>query len=304
MYGWAVDIYRECVRNPGYRDYLRFKLLRSIGCEVGSTADILVNPSLPSPMAASIARQVARLHRRPTDYLENPFEFLGTRIKYLDEQQFRYSIEEIFVDGCYWFSSNRADPVIIDCGSNIGVSILFFKALYPQATVIGFEPDPTTFGVLVENMHENKHLNVELHNVALCDRDTNIDFYTSPERRGLLTMSACPERLPGLAITVPGKPLSPFIGERVDLMKMDIEGSEDVVMAELETSGALQRISRIHLEYHHHIDQIRDVMSGILALLERNGFGYQIRAACPGWPEPGVFEDVAIFAYQKSLLFE
>ena len=59
---------------------------------------------------------------------------------------------------------------------------------------------------------------------------------------------------------------------------MDIEGSEQVVLNELEASGALQRVKRIHLEYHHHICHTLDTMSDVLALLERNGFGYQIQA--------------------------
>ena len=83
---------------------------------------------------------------------------------------------------------------------------------------------------------------------------------------------------------------------------MDIEGSEEVVMEDLETSGALRRIDLIHLEYHHHITRERDSMSEILARLERNGFGYQIQASAPCWPTAGAFQDVALFAYRKQIL--
>jgi hypothetical protein len=84
-------------------------------------------------------------------------------------------------------------------------------------------------------------------------------------------------------------------------MKMDIEGSEGIVMNELEASGALARIRRIHLEYHHHLIPSRDSMSEILALLERNGFGYQIQARSRRWPIPQAFQDIALFAYRKEL---
>ena len=58
-------------------------------------------------------------------------------------------------------------------------------------------------------------------------------------------MSKYRERLPGVAITVPGRHLSAFINEPIDLIKMDIEGSEQVVLNELEASGALERVGNV-----------------------------------------------------------
>src|ERR1700693_4874079 len=68
----------------------------------------------------------------------------------LDFWFFSYSgfvclFEEIFIRQDYIFVSRRPDPLIIDCGSNIGMSILYFKRRYPKARIIGFEPDPATF---------------------------------------------------------------------------------------------------------------------------------------------------------------
>jgi FkbM family methyltransferase len=200
------------------------------------------------------------------------------------------------------FSGKTVDPVVVDCGSNIGLSILFFKALYPRARVIGFEPDPCTFAVLSENVNANKLCDVELHNIALAGDDRQIEFYISPEEAGSLMMSVHRERQPGAAITVAGRRLSSFVPERVDLLKMDIEGSEDVVMRELETWGMLSRIDQIHLEYHHHITPECNSMSEIFALLERNGFGYQVQSIPPSWPTQAMFQDISIFAYRQRLL--
>src|SRR5271169_1281292 len=70
---------------------------------------------------------------------------------------FRYEylvvlFEEIFLTGDYFFSTTTSSPNILDCGSNIGMSILYFKNLYPDARILGFEPDPDTFGMLRRNV--------------------------------------------------------------------------------------------------------------------------------------------------------
>ena len=305
MYRRVAEVCREFAHSPGYRNYLRFQLLRSIGCDIasaGAARRIPVNPTLPREMAQSIAQSAVRLHNTPDNYVENPFPILGFKVKFLNELSFRHVFREVFVQGSYMFSGKTPDPVVVDCGSNIGLPILFFKALYPQARVIGFEPDPCTFAVLSENVSANKLCDVELHNVALTGDDRQIEFYVSPEQAGSLMMSAHRERQPGAAITVPGRRLSLYVPEHVDLMKMDIEGSEGVVMRELEASGILSRIHQIHLEYHHHITPECNSVSEILALLERNEFGYQVQSAPPSWPTPAIFQDISIFAYRQRLL--
>lgn len=289
------------VSQPGYRHYLRRKLMTRYGYIPKTTrraARRQTSSHLPDSMAAPISQLAARLAIMPEGHLSNPVSLLGLTIGYFNEQQFRYLFNEVFVEACYWFRTNRAAPVIIDCGSNIGMSVLFFKTLYPHANLIGFEPDPATFGQLTENVRANALNDVALHNIALSDKDGDLDFFISPEEQGSLLMSVHQERLPGEKITVPAKRLSTFIPDHVDLLKIDIEGSEANVLAELDSSGVMHRIERIHLEYHHHLKPTKDGLSEILGVLERNDFGYQIRAHWgQGLPKPGTFQDIAIFAY-------
>ena len=42
--------------------------------------------------------------------------------------------------------------VIVDLGSHIGTSILFFRVRHPGAEIHGFEPDPRTFARLRANV--------------------------------------------------------------------------------------------------------------------------------------------------------
>src|ERR1700730_14906156 len=65
------------------------------------------------------------------------------------------------------------DPkVILDIGSNIGSSILFFHEQFPSAKILGFEPHPETFRILQSNVGGIS--SVSIFNYALGGTDTRI----------------------------------------------------------------------------------------------------------------------------------
>ena len=74
------------------------------------------------------------------------------KIAFRDGPVFLVSINELFINEFYKFRPATDRPKIIDCGSYIGTSILYFKDNYPNAVVSGFEPDETNFSILKENL--------------------------------------------------------------------------------------------------------------------------------------------------------
>ena len=42
--------------------------------------------------------------------------------------------------------------MIIDCGANIGISLIYLKMVLPQSKIIAFEPDPFLFDYLTRNI--------------------------------------------------------------------------------------------------------------------------------------------------------
>ena len=259
------------------------------------------NSALPVSMRKDIRNAAIRLDLLGDTRLPNPISIGGYGVNYFHGEQLRYLFDEIFLEGCYLFRSDKDNPLILDCGSNIGMSILFFKKLYPNARIVGFEPDPATFEKLKANVRQNSLQDITLHQCALSSGTGTIDFYHNQERSGDLMMSLHKERLKrGAKIAVPTRALSSFIDEQIDLLKMDIEGAEEAVLPELASSGKLRMVRQIHLEYHHHINGNEDKLSSVLKLLEDAGFGYQLRPK--GWihDAPATFQDIAIFAYNKN----
>jgi FkbM family methyltransferase len=158
-------------------------------------------------------------------------ELLGYRVSILNDKALDFLFQELFVRYDYLFRADTDDPTIIDCGSNIGMSILFFKMIYPNAKIIGFEPDPQTFATLTKNVSTNGLKNVDLHQYALGNADHAVEFFRKADPQDSLKMSTRRERVPGGTATfVDSRRLSQFVGGSVDLLNLDIEGAEYKVL--------------------------------------------------------------------------
>lgn len=212
----------------------------------------------------------------------------------------RLLFREIFLEQPYYFESTRPDPLVLDCGSNIGLSVIYFKLLYPRARVLAFEPQAHNFEYLQSNVATLSE--VTAYNLALWDQDGELDLYEDAEQPGSLIASCDARRLavrerPVLPQRVACRRLSGYVQEPVDFLKLDIEGAELAVLRELQQAGKLQQIRRMGIEYHHHLDPNSDRLSELLQLLEQAGFGYQLSAQ---GGRPYSEQDIAVLAYQKS----
>lgn len=215
-----------------------------------------------------------------------------------------YLHSEIFVKLAYYFRATRADPFIVDGGSNIGMSVLFFKALYPEARVLAFEPAEPAHRLLARNVEANRLSGVEIHRAALGRYDGETAFYDEPHDPATFRMSTRRERLPDpRETTVAQRRLSDFVDGAVDLVKLDIEGAEDDVLADLVDSRAIEQVQQLILEYHHHLDPARDFVDDFLRRLREEGFRYQLGAGLQPSQRAAlapVFQDVVIHAYRPE----
>ncbi len=210
--------------------------------------------------------------------------------------------EESYIRNEYYFEPDSKSPTIFDCGGNIDTA-LYFKWLYPTAKIITFEADPITFRLLKRNVEENNLRDVKIYNYAVYDKNTRIKFYSNPTEPGsglnsLYKSVYSMRKAINRPKTVEAKTLSPFIKGRVDLLKLDIEGAEDVVLAELQKSKRLPLIKKIVTEYHHHHSEKPDDLSKFLRILENNKFSYLLTTPLKAPFEQGIFQDIIIFAYK------
>lgn len=213
--------------------------------------------------------EIGRLRRKFQDAAPGSvLDYDGYRIRITDGKSFYIQCKDEFVHQIYRFQSEKKAPVIIDGGSNIGVSILYFKRLYPAARIIAFEPDPEIFKILQENVTVNGLDGVELINAGLGSEAGVARFVADHGAGGRVA-----DDIGDVEVKI--VPLSASITDTVDFLKLNIEGEELPVLTELETSGALCYVQQLVLEYHGWANG-EQRLGAILELLSRHGFRYLI----------------------------
>lgn len=218
---------------------------------------------------------LARLRRRSHSLTPgSTVRFLNYTFRLNDGLNFYILYKDIFINRNYFFQAQTPSPFILDCGSNIGMSIAYFKHVYPQARVIGFEPDPTIFPYLQENIHRNDLSEVKLVQAAVAGRDGPLKFYSDGKYASCLSSNIPAELANGWSeCNVPSVRLGDYLSDRVDFLKMNIEGAEFEVLADIEKR--LRQIREMIIEYHH-LPSLPRTLHKILGILNRQGFDYLI----------------------------
>jgi FkbM family methyltransferase len=159
---------------------------------------------------------------------------------------------QIFVHGSYALP----DPcrTILDCGANVGIFSVWAARRRPHARIVALEPFPATFEALEANIRDNGLADrVECLQVGLAAEASHRLIRVagdSPNRQLVLGGTADPSEQ---TITVQCVDLTECLRRHelddLDLLKMDIEGSEWEVLLSTPPD-VLARIRHIQLEYH------------------------------------------------------
>ncbi len=106
-------------------------------------ADLTVRNPLERGLISGflIKRELRRIRKLPR-YEPFTTDIFGPVVKGVDGRSFYYSFREIFPDRIYEFKTNTPSPRILDVGSNVGLSLLFFKQRYPTAGLLGSNQTP------------------------------------------------------------------------------------------------------------------------------------------------------------------
>lgn len=223
----------------------------------------------------------------------------GFIVHAFDRRTLTFLFQEIFVHGEYFFKTTTNTPTIYDCGSNIGIAILFFKWLYPESVIHAFEPDPDTFALLQKNIAVNKLSSVTLHQTALGNSTGTISFYRNAHQ-GSLKASVLKERGGENTLEVPLSPLSSYVQGSIDFLKIDTEGAEGSMVQDLVTSNALHQVREMVIEYHHNTGGENLSLSEILSHIEKSGFKYQIHSPFLPLARKNRFQDVMLYCYRNN----
>jgi FkbM family methyltransferase len=208
---------------------------------------------------------------------------LEYELRYSDLLSFCPQWKDIFVDGALEFEARSASPRILDCGANVGMASLFFKRRYPAARVTAYEADPALFAITKANLTANGAGDVDTVNAAVWTSNGRVTFRAEGSDSGMIDGLA--GGVVGPAVDVPSLRLRDVIaGEQIDLLKLDIEGAEDSVLADCES--VLHRVHAIVMDLHEFDPLVRQAPR-VLERLTREGFVYAIDEFVPQpWRPP------------------
>ena len=217
-----------------------------------------------------IAQSTLELVKTTERYKTITIDFLGKKIKIIDSASFLSSYNEIFENQILHFNADHDDPVVIDCGANIGLSVLFFKHLYPNARIIAFEPVPEIFDVLKYNLYQFCYNNIVLHRKAVWKEETRLSFMNEGADGGRIAIEGDKKSI----ITVEAVRLRDFINGPIDFLKIDIEGAETEVMRDI--FDKLNYVKYIFIEYHSFAKK-RQTLDILFHILLDKGFRIHIQ---------------------------
>lgn len=199
-----------------------------------------------------------------------------------------YVFTEVYVRDEYraWEPSSDS-PKVIDLGGDPGAfSALYWKTRAPGALVTVVEANPSTATVMNNNLARRGVEGINVINAAIAAEDnqkTTLNLHRP--RKGWHTQDFVGERNQSTdqdryTVEVPTITLSSLIEEEepIDLLKVDIEGSELIAMTDLLQSGKLRQVRQILMEFHHDPTELPE--NSLLAMLDllRTG-GYAVNQA-------------------------
>ncbi len=193
----------------------------------------------------------------------------GRKIKIPDSASFLSACEEIIVQGIYNFRAKSEQPVILDCGANVGVSLIFFKQKYPKAQITAFEPDPEIANFLEYNLQQFGFQDITVFRKAVWTSETELRFETDGADGGRIT-----EKTDAKTKTISTVRLRDFLEKPIDFLKIDIEGAEYEVLKDI--ADRLLQVQNIFVEYHSFTNQPQH-LDEILQILSQAGFRYYMQ---------------------------
>lgn len=216
------------------------------------------------------SKAISKLNSIPR-FKEGEMKLFEKTIYFPDSKSVISTYNGIFENEVYKFDSLTKHPLIIDLGANIGLSVLYFKQLYPNAKIIALEADPNIFKFLEKNISSFQLKEVTLINKAAYHFNTVLHFLAEGADGGKIAEGSIG------TIEVEAIDVYTLFPENtiIDFLKIDIEGAEVRV---LERFGEkLKFVKKVFIEYHSETKIFPQELSKIFSILENYGFRYHVQ---------------------------
>lgn len=202
--------------------------------------------SVAIPLMRSVVFDESQLARVRRPDVRHPF-----RIRVRTSDYFCYL--QVFAAHEYELATRWQPRTIIDAGANIGLASIYFASEFPESRIISIEPERGNFELLRQNA--TPYPKIEPILAALWSEDADIDVCDIGNGAwGFVTQAKDARGSRGTRVhhTVRGITVSRLLEEfgidYVDILKIDIEGSEKEVFA--DATDWLKQVGVLIIETH------------------------------------------------------
>jgi FkbM family methyltransferase len=223
---------------------------------------------------SSEAKELRRIKKLPR-YQQGTTKIFGPDFTFVDSASFVGQYDEIFKKQSYKFKPVNKQPVIIDCGSNVGVSILYYARQFPNARIIAFEPDKNIFPVLKKNVEQIGNPNISLINKGVWNTEGKMVFLQEGADGGQVLDGNSNLAAAAKTMEIETTVLKNYLEGEIDFLKIDIEGAEVVVIEDCR--NLLKRAQQVFIEFHSTVNK-KQQLESILSILADNGFRYFVES--------------------------
>jgi FkbM family methyltransferase len=158
---------------------------------------------------------------------------------------------QIFVEKELDLDYKIEPKLIIDGGANIGASTLWFAKKFPSAQIIAVEPEESNFKILQKNCGALP--NVKLIKAALWNKNTELKIKNiGLGKWGFAVVESKPDDKKKITAITIDNILADSGREEIDILKLDIEGSEKELF-ELGFENWLGKTKILIIELHDHL---------------------------------------------------
>jgi FkbM family methyltransferase len=162
----------------------------------------------------------------------------------------RGCFNQIFVNGEYDFPFPGNPHLIIDAGANVGYAAVRFASTYPEARIVAVEPERANFELLCHNARPYSHIEPRQSGVWPRRAPLVID---NPDGRPwafrVREARAGESSFPAISI---GDLLHESGRTTLDILKLDVEGTEFELFADPGCHDWLDRTNMLFVETHDH----------------------------------------------------
>jgi FkbM family methyltransferase len=165
------------------------------------------------------------------------------------------TFDQIFNSKGYDCMTKKSPQIIIDAGANIGLASVFFSNKFPDSKIFAIEPEESNLEVLKRNIAPYKNIISisgalwnENKKISLVDPGVGKWGFTTKEIDNIEKKSeGILQEVQGITLD---KIMEDYGIEKIDILKVDIEGSEREVFK--NSPSWIQKVDSVIIELHEH----------------------------------------------------